>query len=82
MRTCWLRRKTIRDKGILQNPVGGAYKAGWNIAQEFNNMYIGYGGEFFKAGTAEVSINNEKGRRCSENDERSFRVHEPGLSDP
>ena len=53
--------KTLRDKGIAQNPVGGAYKAGWNIAQEFTNMYIGYGGEFFKPGTAEVSINNEKG---------------------
>ncbi len=51
----------IREMGIMENPVGGAYKAGWNIAQEFNNMYIGYGGDFFKNGTAEVSINNEKG---------------------
>ena len=46
----------------MQNPVGGAYKAGWNLAQEFNNMYIGYGGEFFKPGTAEVSINNDQGK--------------------
>ena len=53
--------KTIREKGILENPVGGAYAAGWNLAQEFNNMYIGYGGKFFKDGTAEVSINNEQG---------------------
>ncbi|MEM8750854.1 MAG: extracellular solute-binding protein [Pseudomonadota bacterium] len=53
--------KTIREKGILQNPLGGAYAAGWNLAQEFNNMFIGYGGEFFKPGTAEVTINNEKG---------------------
>ncbi len=51
----------IREKGIMENPVGGAYKAGWNLAQEFNNMYLGHGGEFFKAGTAEVSINNEAG---------------------
>lgn len=51
----------IRDQGILENPVGGAYAAGWNLAQEFNNMYIGYGGEFFEPGTANVSINNEKG---------------------
>ena len=54
--------KMIKDKGILQYPVGGAYKAGWNLAQEFNNMYIGHGGEFFKAGTAEVTINNEAGK--------------------
>lgn len=53
--------KVIRDKGILQNPLGGAYAAGWNLAQEFNNMYVGHGGEFFKPGSAEASINNEAG---------------------
>ena len=41
--------------------MGGAYAAGWNLAQEFINMYLGHGGEFFKPGTAEVAINNEKG---------------------
>lgn len=51
----------IREKGIMQNPVGGAYQAGWNLAEEFVNMHLGQGGEFFTAGTAEVSINNEKG---------------------
>ena len=58
--------KVIRDKGLLKNPLGGAYKAGWNLAQEFNNMYIGYGGEFFKEGTAEVAINNEAGQKALE----------------
>ena len=53
--------KTIKDMGLMENPVGGAYAAGWNLAQEFNNMYIGFDGEFFKPGTAEVSINNAKG---------------------
>lgn len=53
--------KKIRDMGLMQNPVGGAYKAGWNLAQEFNNMYIGHGGAFFKDGSAEVAINNAKG---------------------
>jgi ABC-type glycerol-3-phosphate transport system substrate-binding protein len=53
--------KVLRDKGIMKNPVGGAYQAGWNLAQEFINMYVGYGGEFFKAGTAEVAINNAQG---------------------
>ena len=45
----------------MDYPLGGAYKAGWNLAQEFTNMYIGHGGEFFKPGSAEVSINNAKG---------------------
>lgn len=53
--------KKIREMGIMENPVGGAYKAGWNLAQEFTNMYIGAGGKFFKDGSAEVSINNEQG---------------------
>jgi ABC-type glycerol-3-phosphate transport system substrate-binding protein len=53
--------KLIRDKGIMKNPVGGPYQAGWNLAQEFVNMFIGAGGAFFKAGTAEVSINNAQG---------------------
>jgi ABC-type glycerol-3-phosphate transport system substrate-binding protein len=53
--------KLIRDKGIMKNPVGGAYLSGFNLALEFVNMYTGHGGEFFKAGTAEVAINNPQG---------------------
>ncbi len=53
--------KKIRKEGILEYPVSGAYKAGWNLAQEFVNMYIGHGGEFYKKGTAEVAINNKQG---------------------
>lgn len=53
--------KVIREKGLLENPLGGAYAAGWNLAQEFNNMYIGYGGEFFTPGSAEANVNNEAG---------------------
>ena len=51
----------IREKGIMESPIGGAYAAGWNLAEEFVNMYIGTGGEFFTPGTAEVSINNAQG---------------------
>jgi ABC-type glycerol-3-phosphate transport system substrate-binding protein len=51
----------IRAAGIMKYPVGGAYAAGWNLAEEFVNMYIGMGGEFFEAGTPNVTLNNEKG---------------------
>jgi ABC-type glycerol-3-phosphate transport system substrate-binding protein len=51
----------IRAAGISEYPVGGAYAAGWNLATEFINMYIGHGGEFFAPGSAEVSINNAQG---------------------
>ena len=42
-------------------PLGGAYAAGWNLAEEFVNMYIGHGGEFFKPGSAEIAVNNQHG---------------------
>ncbi|MDJ0628994.1 MAG: extracellular solute-binding protein [Rhodobacter sp.] len=51
----------IRDQGIMENPIGGAYAAGWNLAQEFNNMFLGFGGQHFKPGTAEPSVNSEAG---------------------
>jgi multiple sugar transport system substrate-binding protein len=53
--------KAIKDKGLMNYPIGGTYKAGWNLAEEFVNMYIGEGGSFFKEGSAEPAINNEKG---------------------
>lgn len=51
----------IRAAGIMENPVGGAYAAGWNLAEEFVNMYHGMGGEFFVPGTPQVAINNAQG---------------------
>ena len=51
----------IRAMGILENPLGGAYAAGWNLAQEFTNMYLGHGGEFYQPGSAKVAVNNAEG---------------------
>ncbi len=56
----------MRSMGIAENPIGGAYAAGWNLAQEFVNMYIGHGGEFFKPGSAEVAVNNDQGKAALE----------------
>ncbi|MCA0422545.1 MAG: extracellular solute-binding protein [Proteobacteria bacterium] len=53
--------KQIRERGILKHPIGGAYKSGWALGEEFVNMYTGYGADFFKPGTAEVAINNPRG---------------------
>lgn len=51
----------IRAMGILKYPVGGAYKAGWNLAQEFNNMFLGYGGKHFVDGSAKPNVNSRAG---------------------
>lgn len=53
--------KAIREKGLMEHPITGTYQSGWNLAQEFVNMYLGHGGTFFKEGSAEPAIANEKG---------------------
>lgn len=53
--------KAIEEKGLMDNPVALNTKTGWNLGEEFVNMYMGTGASFFKDGTAEVAINNENG---------------------
>ena len=63
----------------MSNPVGGAYAAGWNLAEEFVNMYIGHGGEFFKPGTAEIAVNNQHGVDALNMMKQLSDLHEPRL---
>lgn len=56
----------LKEKGLMKYPFGAAYAAGWGIAQEFNNMFLGFGGEFFKEGSAMPNINNETGVKTLE----------------
>jgi len=51
----------LKEKGLVEYPFGAAYAAGWGLAQEFNNMFLGYGGDFFKDSTPMPNINNELG---------------------
>ena len=53
--------KVIRAKGIMEYPFALNTKKGWNLGEEFVNMYMGYDGQLFKPGTAIASINNVKG---------------------
>ncbi|MCB1410693.1 MAG: extracellular solute-binding protein [Rhodobacteraceae bacterium] len=53
--------QAIRDAGIMQYPFAMNTKVGWNLAEEFVNMYLGEGGQFFEPGSARVSINNAQG---------------------
>jgi multiple sugar transport system substrate-binding protein len=54
--------KTLKEKGVSKFPLGAADKAGWDLAAEFVNMYLGHGGDFFEPGSAKLAINNEKGK--------------------
>ena len=56
----------IEEQGIMTDPVALNTMTGWNLGEEFINMYLGHGGEFFEPGTANVSINNEAGIKSLE----------------
>ena len=50
----------IKAAGVVDYPVGGTYKTGWNLAEEFVNMHVGMGGAFLDGGNR-PTINNEMG---------------------
>ena len=37
----------IKAAKAIDYPLGGTYKVGWNLGEEFTNMYLGLGGKFF-----------------------------------
>jgi len=50
----------IKEAGVVDYPLGGTYQSGWNLAQEFVNMYFGFGGAFVDEASM-PTINNEDG---------------------
>ena len=53
--------RALKEQGLLETPLAANLKPGWDLAQEFVNMYTGLGGEFFAPGSAEAAIVNEEG---------------------
>lgn len=52
--------QAIKDKGLSEYPFTGTFGSGWNLGEEFINMYMGYGGQLFKDGTAEANLDSEE----------------------
>ncbi|WP_226782371.1 ABC transporter substrate-binding protein [Oceaniglobus trochenteri] len=52
--------KAIRDQGIMQYPLAATMIPDWSLAQEFVNMYMGRGGEFFEPGSAKPALDMDK----------------------
>ena len=50
----------LKNEKSIDFPYGAAFKSGWNLAQEFNNIYLGHEGNYFKPGTFEPAIMNDK----------------------
>ena len=47
-------------EGGMETPLGATMKSGWNLAQEFVNMYPGFGGALFNDDNT-ASVNNDMG---------------------
>jgi multiple sugar transport system substrate-binding protein len=50
----------IKESGVVDYPLGATMKSGWNLAQEFVNMYPGHGGAFFNANNT-TAVNGDAG---------------------
>ncbi|WP_235869876.1 ABC transporter substrate-binding protein [Veronia nyctiphanis] len=53
--------KTLQEKGISKYPVALNTKTGWNLGEEFINLYSATGESFFKPGGAVPNLNNPSG---------------------
>jgi ABC-type glycerol-3-phosphate transport system substrate-binding protein len=51
----------VREAGIMDHPFAMNTGSGWNLGEEFVNMYMGFGGQLFEPGSAAPAINNETG---------------------
>ncbi|MEL6450163.1 MAG: extracellular solute-binding protein [Pseudomonadota bacterium] len=55
----------IQEAGVVDYPIGATMKSGWNLAQEFVNMYPGFGGAFFNDDNT-TAINSDAGMKALE----------------
>jgi multiple sugar transport system substrate-binding protein len=57
--------ETIKASGKVAHPLGATVKSGWNLAQDFNNMFLGFGGTFVNADNT-PAVNSEAGVKALE----------------
>jgi ABC-type glycerol-3-phosphate transport system substrate-binding protein len=55
----------IQEAGVVDYPLGATMQSGWNLAQDFNNMFLGYGGDFYDDDST-PAVNSEAGIRALE----------------
>jgi ABC-type glycerol-3-phosphate transport system substrate-binding protein len=48
--------EAIKAAGLMETPLAASNKPGWDLGEEFVNMYLGLGGEFFEPGTANLAL--------------------------
>ncbi|MFO6463128.1 ABC transporter substrate-binding protein [Jannaschia sp. KMU-145] len=55
----------IREAGVVEYPLGATMMSGWNLAQDFNNMFVGFGGNFYNDDST-PAVNSEAGVQALE----------------
>ncbi len=55
----------IKEAGVVDYPLGATMASGWNLAQEFVNMYPGFGGTYFNDDNS-TAVNSEAGLKALE----------------
>ncbi|CTQ50411.1 ABC transporter substrate-binding protein [Jannaschia donghaensis] len=55
----------IQEAGVVDYPLGATMQSGWNLAQDFNNMFLGYGGTFYNEDST-PAVNSEAGLKALE----------------
>ena len=59
--------KTLKEKEPgIEFPIAQTFSKGWDSATEFTNIFAGYGGKFFKAGSAAPDFNSDAGVKTLE----------------
>ena len=56
--------KKLRKESSIEFPLSGTYKSGWNLAQEFMNIYLGHGGQLFDPQTGKGTFNSTEGKKA------------------
>lgn len=66
----------IAEAGVVDYPLGATMASGWNLAQDFNNMFLGYGGTFTNPDST-PNVNSEAGVKALETMKRLTEFMDP-----
>ena len=66
----------IAAAGVVDYPLGATMKSGWNLAQEFVNMYPGFGGAFFNDDNT-TAVNSDAGMKALETMQKALAYTDP-----
>ena len=57
--------EAIEEAGVVDYPLGATMKAGWDLAQDFNNMFVGFGGTWINDDST-PNVDSEAGVKALE----------------